>query len=77
SSRSRVEWDRGRVRALRAYLEVTQVDLADELGVRQQTVSDWEVGIYRPRGASRTLLSIIAERAGFRYQAEIENEVTH
>lgn len=41
--------------------------MAGELGVRQQTVSDWETGAYRPRGASRTVLSIVAERAGFKY----------
>ncbi len=44
--------------------------MADELGVRQQTVSEWEVGAYEPRGASRTVLSLVAERAGFRYSAE-------
>ncbi len=35
------------------------------MGTRQQTISEWETGMYRPRGASATLLSIIAERAGF------------
>ncbi|MFQ5879131.1 MAG: helix-turn-helix domain-containing protein [Dehalococcoidia bacterium] len=60
-------WDDARVRELRRYLRLTQRQMADELGTRQQTVSDWEMGIYRPRGASRRLLSIIAERAGFRY----------
>ena len=61
------EWDGGRVRALRGHLGLTQVEMADELGIRQQTVSEWEVGMYRPRGASRTLLGLVAERAGFRY----------
>ena len=31
--------------------------------MRQQTVSDWETGVYRPRGASVRLLDIVAERA--------------
>jgi len=44
--------------------------LAEELGTRQQTVSEWENGMYRPRGASATLLSIIAERSGFTYTAQ-------
>ena len=35
-----------------------------ELGVRQQTVSEWEVGLYTPRGASRRVLSMVAEQAG-------------
>jgi DNA-binding transcriptional regulator YiaG len=57
------------VRALRRYLAKTQVELAQELGVRQQTVSEWETGVYEPRGASATLLSLVAERAGFAYRA--------
>lgn len=46
---------------------LSQDRLADELGTRQQTVSEWETGQYRPRGASVKLLSIVAERAGFEY----------
>ena len=60
-------WDRERVRALRAHLGLTQDALADELGVRQQTVSEWETGQYAPRGASARLLSMVAENAGFEY----------
>jgi DNA-binding transcriptional regulator YiaG len=41
--------------------------MADEMGTRQQTISEWEKEMYRPRGASSTLLTIIAERADFRY----------
>jgi len=48
---------------------LTQRQLAERLGVRQQTISEWETGMYKPRGASITLLSIIAERAKFEYQA--------
>ena len=55
---------------MRGYLDMTQVELADEMGIRQQTVSEWEVGIYSPRGASAKLLTMIAERAGFKYEAE-------
>lgn len=58
------EWDAERVRRLRARLGLTQRELAEELGVRQQTVSEWETGAYRPRGASARLLWIVAERAG-------------
>ena len=61
------DWDQGRVRALRDHLGYTQGEMAREMGVRQQTISEWETGMYRPRGSSRTLLHIIAERAGFRY----------
>ena len=51
---------------------LTQGELAAKLGTRQQTISEWETGMYKPRGASSTLLSIIAEQAKFKYQAEPE-----
>jgi len=63
------QWSNEQVRALRQHLNFTQARLAEELGTRQQTISEWENGMYRPRGASATLLSIIAERSGFAYRA--------
>jgi len=66
----RQQWDTERIRALRRHLGLTQRELANKLGTRQQTISEWETGMYRPRGASATLLSIIAERAKFEYQAK-------
>ncbi|MEX1253778.1 MAG: helix-turn-helix domain-containing protein [Dehalococcoidia bacterium] len=60
-------WDAKRVRALREHLGLTQDELAQELNVRQQTVSEWETGQYRPRGASERVLSLVAERAEFSY----------
>jgi DNA-binding transcriptional regulator YiaG len=63
------QWSKEEVRALRQHLNLTQARLAEELGTRQQTISEWENGMYRPRGASATLLSIIAERSGFTYKA--------
>ena len=65
-------WDAEQVRALREHLGLTQTELAEELNVRQQTVSEWETGQYRPRGASERLLSMVAERATFRYGEEEE-----
>ena len=65
----RQQWDSQRIQALRRHLGLTQRELADELGTRQQTISEWETGMYKPRGASATLLSIIAERAKFEYEA--------
>ncbi len=50
-------------------MRLTQQQLAQELGTRQQTISEWETGMYRPRGASGRLLSLVAERAGFEYDA--------
>ena len=52
---------------------LTQRELAETLGTRQQTISEWEKGMYRPRGASSMLLTIVAERAQFEYRAESED----
>ena len=65
----RAQWDQGRIQALRRHLGLTQQELSERLGTRQQTISEWETGMYRPRGASATLLSIIAEQAKFKYDA--------
>ena len=69
AKRNQSGWDGRRVRALREHLGVSQDALAGQLGTRQETVSEWETGQYAPRGASATLLGIIAERAGFEYEA--------
>ena len=58
------------IRALRQHLGKSQQELADELGTRQQTISEWETGVYRPKGTSATLLGIVADRAGFSYEAK-------
>ena len=63
------QWDSEHIRTLRHHLGLTQRELADRLGTRQQTISEWEKGMYKPRGASATLLSIVAERAKFEYEA--------
>jgi DNA-binding transcriptional regulator YiaG len=68
------QWDNRRVRALRRHLGLTQAKLAEELGTRQQTISEWETGMYRPRGPSATLLTIVAERSGFSYRASHSRE---
>jgi DNA-binding transcriptional regulator YiaG len=66
-AKRRVAWDAGKVRALRRHLRLTQVQLAEELGTRQATISEWENGLYEPRGASARVLGLLAERAGFEY----------
>lgn len=65
--KSKALWDATKIKALRRHLGLTQQLLADRLGIRQQTVSEWEKGIYRPRGATVTLLNLIADEAGFKY----------
>ena len=66
---NRRQWGSEHIRALRRHLGLTQRELAERLGTRQQTISEWEKGMYQPRGASATLLSMIAEQAKFEYQA--------
>ena len=41
----RLPWDSKQVRALRCHLGLTQRALADQLGTRQQTISEWEKGM--------------------------------
>jgi putative transcriptional regulator len=53
-------WDAARVKALRDELGLTQQQLADRLGVRQQTISEWEQGVYTPRRSSCVLLTMFA-----------------
>ena len=64
-------WQAGRVKALRQHLGLTQEELARELGTRQQTISEWETGMYQPRGLSERLLSLVAESAGFAYEPDV------
>jgi len=71
---NRPQWDREHIQALRHHLGLTQRELAAQLGTRQQTISEWETGRYEPRGASSTLLSIVAERAQFEYKATPSNK---
>jgi len=65
--RHKAGWSAEEVRRLRRHLGLSQDELAEELGMRQQTISEWETGRYQPRGASARLLGMIAERAGFEY----------
>jgi len=65
-----IKWDRRHIWALRKHLKLTQAKLAEELGTRQQTISEWETGMYQPRGTSAKLLTIVAERSGFKYETK-------
>ena len=62
-------WDAGAVRRLREHIGLTQAQLAEELNTRQQTISEWERGAYRPRGPAARLLTRVAEDAAFPYDA--------
>ena len=62
-----VLWDGELVRALRRHMDINQAQLAERLGLRQQTVSEWETGAYAPSRAMSKYLTLMAERAGFKY----------
>jgi DNA-binding transcriptional regulator YiaG len=65
----KIPWDGAAIQALRRHLGLTQQELSERLGTRQQTISEWETGMYIPRGTSATLLTFIAEQAKFKYEA--------
>ena len=67
-------WDARLVRALREHMGLTQTEFAEELGTLQQTVSEWECGNHYPKGLSARMLSIVAERANFHYDADAEDD---
>jgi DNA-binding transcriptional regulator YiaG len=64
---SAILWNGESIKSLRAYMGFSQSELAEKLGVRQQTISEWETGMYQPKRSLSKLLTIVAERAGFLY----------
>jgi hypothetical protein len=66
-----VRWNADMVRALRRHLGADQAGLAEVLGVRQQTISEWETGLYAPSRSRSKHLSLIAERAGFTLEGDL------
>jgi DNA-binding transcriptional regulator YiaG len=74
ANRQAFAWDGRRVKGLRRHLGLTQAEMAERLGTRQQTISEWEKGMYRPRGASATLLSLVADGARFVYDVEKDQD---
>lgn len=65
-----IKWDGELIKGLRQHMGLTQTEFADVLGVRQQTVSDWEQGAYIPTRASSKHLMLVAERAQFAYSTK-------
>jgi putative transcriptional regulator len=64
-------WTSDAIRALRDHMGLTQREMADELQVRQQTISEWETSLHTPHRSTQKTLSMIAEAAGFRYEVGI------
>jgi DNA-binding transcriptional regulator YiaG len=57
------------IKVLRHHMGLTQAELAALLGMRQQTISEWETGAYLPKRATSKYLTLIAEQAGFKYES--------
>ena len=72
--RKSVGWTGDQVKALREFAGWSQQELADRLAVRQQTISDWEVGNHAARRSMSKLLQMIAEEVGYPYKTEASEE---
>jgi DNA-binding transcriptional regulator YiaG len=46
-------------------MNLTQMEFAGQLGVRRQTVSEWEKGVYEPDRSTCKFLELIAKTANF------------
>lgn len=64
----RPTWPPDKVKALRKFAGWTQQELADRMGVRQQTVSEWETGLHRPQHSTSKHLNLIAREIKFPFQ---------
>jgi DNA-binding transcriptional regulator YiaG len=61
-------WNSELIKALRIYMGLTQAEFAKQLGVRQQTVSEWENGLYEPTRSKSKHLELVAQTVGFAYE---------
>lgn len=51
-------WNAETIRKARKMRGLTQAELAEALGCRQQTISEWELGLYTPKNAYQKLLAM-------------------
>ncbi len=57
-----IAWNSANIKALRKSMGLTQAKFAQELGVRRQTVSEWETGVYEPDRSTAKHLERIAQQ---------------
>ncbi|MBI21495.1 MAG: hypothetical protein CL780_04535 [Chloroflexi bacterium] len=72
---SNFTWNSKTIKSLRVYTDMSQTDLAQKVGVRQQTISEWETETYRPRGASIKMLNMIASDFGYDFRTNLEKKI--
>ena len=58
-------WNQQSIKQLRKVMGLTQAQFAEELGVRRQTVSEWETGVYEPERSTAKHLERIAQQQNF------------
>ncbi|MGB3671020.1 MAG: helix-turn-helix transcriptional regulator [Phormidesmis sp.] len=58
-------WNQTAVKALRKHMGLTQAQFSEELGVRRQTVSEWETGVYEPDRSTAKHLALVAKQNAF------------
>ncbi|MEO0867417.1 MAG: helix-turn-helix transcriptional regulator, partial [Cyanobacteria bacterium J06642_11] len=62
------------IKALRKHMSLTQAQFAEELGVRRQTVSEWENGVYDPDRSTTKFLALIAQTSSFQAPSPEESQ---
>jgi DNA-binding transcriptional regulator YiaG len=68
------KWQADNIRSLRSHLGLSQTALSREIGIRQQTISEWETGMYAPRGASVTILTLLAVSSSFKFGTDSDDD---
>ena len=68
------KWQADSIRSLRTHLGLSQTALSREIGIRQQTISEWETGMYAPRGASVTILTLLAVSSNFQFGTDSDDD---
>ncbi|MBE7380142.1 MAG: helix-turn-helix transcriptional regulator [Leptolyngbya sp. SIO1E4] len=64
-SNGEITWNQAAIKALRKHMQLTQAQFAETLGVRRQTVSEWENGVYLPDRSTLKHLGLVAEKEDF------------
>ncbi len=67
-------WSGKQIKDLRNFTGWSQQELANRMAVRQQTISDWEVGNHDARRSMGKLLQMLAEEVGFPYETDTPDE---
>lgn len=66
----KIIWQQDAIKALRKHMNLTQMEMAEQMGVRRQTISEWENGVYDPDRSTSKFLELIAKHANFEVPAE-------